>query len=162
MKKSLKFFLAATTLVASAGTLAQTVTLKVHHFLPAGSVAQTLFIKPWCDKIAVESGDKMKCQIYPSMQLGGTPPQLFDQVKDGLADLIWVLPGYTAGRFPLTEVFELPFLMQNPEGTSKALWDTSFFQRNPDPFTLVAQFEPDGSVATDQAALSDLTVNKGE
>jgi TRAP-type C4-dicarboxylate transport system substrate-binding protein len=65
----------------------------------------------------------MKCQIYPSMQLGGTPGQLFDQVKDGVADIVWTLPGYTAGRFPLSEVFELPFMMNNPEATSKALWD---------------------------------------
>ncbi|WP_296484900.1 TRAP transporter substrate-binding protein [Rhodoferax sp.] len=108
---------------AALATSAQTVTLKVHHFLPAGSAAQTMFIKPWCDKIALESGDKMKCQIYPSMQLGGTPPQLFDQVKDGVVDVTWVLPGYMAGRFPLVEVFELPFMMQSPEGTSKALWE---------------------------------------
>mgnify|MGYP000653878926 CR=1 FL=1 len=115
--------------LAATVSVAQTVTLKVHHFLPAGSAAQTMFIKPWCDKIAAESGDKLKCQIYPSMQLGGTPPQLFDQVKDGLADVVWVLPGYTAGRFPLSEVFELPFMMQNPEATSKALWD--FVHANP-------------------------------
>lgn len=115
--------------LAATVSVAQTVTLKVHHFLPAGSAAQTMFIKPWCDKIAAESGDKLKCQIYPSMQLGGTPPQLFDQVKDGLADVVWVLPGYTAGRFPLSEVFELPFMMLSPEGTSKALWD--FVQQNP-------------------------------
>nr|WP_242615506.1 TRAP transporter substrate-binding protein [Sphaerotilus mobilis] len=108
---------------ALAPAQAQEVTLKVHHFLPAGSYANTQFIQPWCDKIARESANRMKCQIYPSMQLGGTPPQLFDQAKDGVADVVWTLPGYTAGRFPLTEVFELPFMMQNPEATSKALWD---------------------------------------
>ena len=130
---SIKFIKSAFTLVALAtaavAASAQVVTLKVHHFLPAGSAAQTMFIKPWCDKIAAESGEKMKCQIYPSMQLGGTPPQLFDQVKDGVVDIIWVLPGYMAGRFPLSEVFELPFMMQSPEGTSKALWD--FVAQNP-------------------------------
>jgi TRAP-type C4-dicarboxylate transport system substrate-binding protein len=57
------------------------------------------------------------------MQLGGTPGQLYDQVKDGAVDVIWSLPGYTAGRFPLTEVFELPFMMVDAEATSKALWD---------------------------------------
>lgn len=102
---------------------AQEVTLKVHHFLPAGSYANQQFIQPWCDKIARESANRLKCQIYPSMQLGGTPPQLVDQVKDGVADVVWTLSGYTAGRFPLTEVFELPFMMQSPEATSKALWD---------------------------------------
>jgi TRAP-type C4-dicarboxylate transport system substrate-binding protein len=57
------------------------------------------------------------------MQLGGTPPQLYDQVRDGVADIVWTLPGYTAGRFPSVEAFELPFMMQSPEATSKALWD---------------------------------------
>lgn len=121
----------ATTAVAAALTAAlsplaaqaQEVTLKVHFFLPATSFANTLFITPWCNKIAAESNNRMKCQIFPSMSMGGTPPQLYDQVRDGVADIVWTLPGYTAGRFPSTEVFELPFMMQSPEATSKALWD---------------------------------------
>lgn len=128
MKTTFQSLLILAALASASNAMAQTVTLKVHHFLPAGSAAQTMFIKPWCDKIAADSGDKMKCQIYPSMQLGGTPPQLFDQVKDGVVDITWVLPGYTAGRFPLSEVFELPFMMQSAEGTSKALWD--YVQQN--------------------------------
>lgn len=118
-------FLAAIGLVAAAAlpVQAQEVTLKLHFFLPPTSFASTLFIQPWCDKIAKESSQRMKCQLYPSMQLGGTPPQLFDQVRDGVADIVWTLPGYTAGRFPSVEAFELPFMMQSPEATSKALWD---------------------------------------
>ncbi len=114
---------AGAALLAFTPAQAQEVTLKVHHFLPAGSAANTMFIMPWCERIAKQSGNKLKCQIYPSMQLGGTPPQLYDQVKDGVVDIIWTLPGYTAGRFPLVEVFELPFMMREPQGTSKALWD---------------------------------------
>lgn len=102
---------------------AQEVTLKLHFHLPATSYASTLFIQPWCDKIAKESNQRMKCQVYPSMQLGGTPAQLFDQVRDGVADVVWTLPGYTAGRFPSLEAFELPFMMQSPEATSRALWE---------------------------------------
>lgn len=114
---------AAVACLASANALAQEVTLKVHFFLPASSSANTLLITPWCDKVAKESANRLKCQIYPSMQLGGTPPQLYQQVTDGVADIIWTLPGYTAGRFPSVEAFELPFMMQSPEATSKALWD---------------------------------------
>ena len=44
------------------------------------------------------------------MQLGGAPPQLFDQARDGVADIVWTLPGNTPGRFPAIEVFELPFV----------------------------------------------------
>ena len=109
---------AALTAAAIGQASAQEVTLKVHHFLPASSFAQTLFIQPWCDRIAKESNNKMKCQIYPSMQLGGSPPQLFEQARDGVADVVWTLPGYTAGRFPSVEVFEMPFMMQSPEAVS--------------------------------------------
>jgi len=102
---------------------AQEVTLKVHHFLPAGSAVHTTIIEPWCERLARDSGNRMQCRIYPSMQLGGTAPQLYDQVRDGVVDVAWTLPGYTAGRFPRVEVFELPFMTREPVGTSKALWE---------------------------------------
>jgi TRAP-type C4-dicarboxylate transport system substrate-binding protein len=56
------------------------------------------------------------------MQLGGRPPELVDQVLDGVADIIWTLPGYTPGRFPRSEAFELPFTMTTGEATSRAFW----------------------------------------
>jgi TRAP-type C4-dicarboxylate transport system substrate-binding protein len=115
--------LAASLTLLPAARAADEVVLKVHHFLPANSYAQQMFIQPWCDKIAAESNKRMRCQIYPSMQLGGTPPQLVDQVRDGVVDVIWTLPGYTPGRFPKVEAFELPFMMRSPEATSRALWD---------------------------------------
>lgn len=123
MKTRLRLALAAFGAACMTQVAAQEVTLKVHFFLPPTSFANTLLITPWCERIAKESNNRMKCQIYPSMQLGGTPPQLFEQARDGVADIVWTLPGYTAGRFPSVEVFELPFMMQDPEGTSKAVWD---------------------------------------
>jgi TRAP-type C4-dicarboxylate transport system substrate-binding protein len=77
----------------------------------------------WCDNIARDSGNRLNCQIFPSMQLGGSPAQLFDQARDGVADVVWTLAGYTAGRFPRTEVFELPFMMTEAGATSRAAWD---------------------------------------
>jgi TRAP-type C4-dicarboxylate transport system substrate-binding protein len=64
------------------------VTLKVSHFMATSSNFHRLILLPWCDKISKESGGKLKCQIYPSMQLGGSPPQLFDQAVDGVADIL--------------------------------------------------------------------------
>lgn len=99
------------------------VTLKVHHFLPPPSTAHAKFIQPWCEKISKESAGRLKCQIFPAMQLGGTPPQLIDQARDGVADIVWTLPGYTAGRFPAIEAFELPFMARSATASSQALWD---------------------------------------
>lgn len=103
-------------------TLAQVVTLKVHHFLPPASTTHKNFIVPWCEKIAKESGGRLKCQIYPAMQMGGSPQQLYDQVKDGVADIVWTVPSYQAGRFPVIEAFELPFMVQDSERASRGLW----------------------------------------
>ena len=97
--------------------------LKIHHLMPPRAPAHTKFIVPWCEKIEKESEGELKCRIYPAMQLGGAPTQLYDQVKDGVVDVIWTIPGYSAGRFPSIEVFELPFMMKSAEATSKALWD---------------------------------------
>ncbi|QDF97914.1 C4-dicarboxylate ABC transporter [Azoarcus sp. DD4] len=102
---------------------AEEIVLKVAHFLTPTTPAHTQFIVPWCDRIAAESQGRLKCQIYPANQLGGTPPQLLNQVRDGVADIVWTLPGYTPGRFPLTEVFELPFFTTTYEASSRALWD---------------------------------------
>jgi len=120
--RSLALSLAAAALVPTVAQ-AEEVILKVAHFLPPVSPAHTKFISPWCDKIAAESQGKLKCQIYPAMSLGGTPPQLLNQVRDGVADIVWTLPGYTPGRFPTSEVFELPFITTTHEASSRAMWD---------------------------------------
>lgn len=100
------------------------VTLKVHHFLPAQSPAQKSWMAPWAEKVEKEAGGKLKIELYPSMQLGGRPPQLFDQSRDGVADIVWTLAGYTPGRFPRLEVFELPFIASNLAArSSAAVWD---------------------------------------
>ena len=115
--------LAAAFAAAAFSAAAQEITLKVHHFWPPGAMPPSTLLVPWCDRIAKDSGNRLKCQIYPAMQLGGAPPQLIDQVKDGVADIVWTLPGYTAGRFPLMEVFELPFMSASAEATSQAAWE---------------------------------------
>ena len=116
----------ATFAIAAAFALpaaAQEITLKVHHFWAPTAMPPSTLLVPWCDKIAKDSGGKLKCQIYPAMQLGGAPPQLIQQAMDGVADIVWTLPGYTAGRFPLMEVFELPFMSSSAEATSQAAWE---------------------------------------
>ncbi|NJO33326.1 MAG: TRAP transporter substrate-binding protein [Rhodospirillales bacterium] len=86
------------------------VTLKLHHFLPPVANGHAKMLAPWAKMVEQDSGGKIKIDIFPSMQLGGTPPQLYDQARDGVVDIVWTLPGSTAGRFPSTEVFELPFV----------------------------------------------------
>lgn len=113
----------AATVAMSHVARAQEVTLRLHQFLPAQANVPKFVIDPWIKKVQDESGGRIKIEHYPAMQLGGKPPELIDQATDGTVDIIWTLPGYTPGRFPSTEVFELPFMMTNAEATSKAYWD---------------------------------------
>ncbi|WP_150523560.1 TRAP transporter substrate-binding protein [Roseibium sediminis] len=98
------------------------VTLRMHQFLPAQANVPKNILQPWADKIAKESGGRIEVQHFPSMQLGGKPPELIDQVIDGVADVVWTVGGYTPGRFSRAEVFELPFTMTNAEAVSRAYW----------------------------------------
>ena len=104
---------AALALIITPTASAAEFTLKLHHFLGPKAPSHAKMLAPWAERIEKASGGRLKIDIYPSMTLGGKPPQLFRQVKDGVVDIIWTVNGYTPGVFPRTEVFELPFIHTN-------------------------------------------------
>ena len=99
---------------------AQEVTLRLHQFLPPPATVPKHILKPWAARVEEAAGGKLKIEHYDAMALGGRPPDLMDQAIDGVADIIMTVVGYTPGRFPKTEVFELPFMMTDPVATAKA------------------------------------------
>ncbi len=115
---------ALVSLALSAPAMAQEVTLRFQHFIsPKGSIPAG-FITPWAERIEAESDGRIKVEIFPNMQLGGAPPALYDQIRDGVVDGGWTIPGYNAGRFPAAEAFELPFMgATDAETTSRAAWE---------------------------------------
>jgi TRAP-type transport system periplasmic protein len=112
---------AVAALAVTGTAMAQTVTLRLHQMLPPQATIPAKAIVPWAQKVEAESGGRIKVQLFHAMQLGGAPPQLFDQARDGVVDLTWTVLGYTPGRFPKTEVFELPFMSSSAESSSKAI-----------------------------------------
>ena len=108
----------------SAQAQAQDVVLTIHHFLGPKAPPSAKFIEPWAKQIEEASGGKIKIEIFPAMSMGGKPPELFSQVRDGLVDIVWTLGGYTPGVFPRTEVFELPSVHKGSAlATTKAIQD---------------------------------------
>ena len=101
---------------------AQEVTLKLHQFLPAQANVPKLVLDVWAQNIEEASDGRIAIEHFQSMQLGGTPPQLIDQAIDGVADIVWAVNGFTPGRFPRTEVFELPFMVSDARAASSAYW----------------------------------------
>ncbi|MBI3155058.1 MAG: TRAP transporter substrate-binding protein [Burkholderiales bacterium] len=114
---------AAVIATAPAALAQQTVTLRFHQFLPPQGTIPSKAIKPWAQQVERASGGRIKVQQFDAMQLGGKPPELYDQAKDGVVDLVWTVLGYTPGRFPKAEVFELPFSVGSAESGSRAYWE---------------------------------------
>ncbi|KPP87001.1 MAG: TRAP-type C4-dicarboxylate transport system, periplasmic component [Rhodobacteraceae bacterium HLUCCO07] len=101
---------------------AQEVTLKLHQFLPPQANVPKLILDVWADKVEADSDGRIKIDRFPAMALGGKPPELIDQAIDGVADVVWAVNGFTPGRFPRTEVFELPFMVSDARAASSAYW----------------------------------------
>ena len=108
--------------LTATGALAQEVTLKMHQFLPAQANVPKHILDVWAKNVEKDSEGRIKIDQFPSMQLGGKPPELLDQAIDGVADIVWTVVGYTPGRFPRTEVFELPFSVTDAGAASYAYW----------------------------------------
>ena len=109
-------------LAATSFAFAQDVTLRVHHFMGDRAVLHSQLLTGWAEEVAELSDGRIAVELFPAMSLGGAPGDLYDQAADGAVDIILTLPGYTAGRFNQSEVFELPFMMEDPVATSRALW----------------------------------------
>ena len=114
----------AIALASTSGAFAQEYTFKLHHLLSAKAPAHTNMLVPWAKQVEENSGGKVKIEIFPAMSLGGKPPELIQQARDGVVDIVWTVNGYTPGLFPRTEVFELPGVYTNDTvATNLAMYD---------------------------------------
>lgn len=111
---------AAALALTTGAAMAQDVTLRMHQFLPPQATVPKMILDVWADAIEKDSEGRIKIERYSSMSLGGKPPELMDQAIDGVADIVWTVVGYTPGRYPSTEVFELPFMVEDARAASYA------------------------------------------
>jgi TRAP-type transport system periplasmic protein len=116
MKMGRKAFIAGAVALTFGGCLltaepasSEVVTLRMHTFVPPVSSSYKS-LAAWAERVEKASNGQLKIQLFGAMQLGGKAPDLYDQVKNGVVDIAWMLPGYKAGLFSATSVFELPFM----------------------------------------------------
>lgn len=101
---------------------AQQTTLRVGNWLPSHHLIVAGIIKPWAEAIERESNGTIKFDIMGSSI--GRPPEFFDFVKNGVVDAGYGVSGHNAGRFPMTQVLDLPFMSPDPWAGSAASWAT--------------------------------------
>lgn len=102
------FALAGAFALAAVSAKAETITLKLSHFVPPQHAFHKWVVQ-WTQKIEKESGGRLKFEIYPNGQLVGPPNRQFDAARNGITDIAFCLHGVTPGRYPMTELANLPF-----------------------------------------------------
>ncbi len=99
-------------------------TLRVQHYFLPTSPEHTDWLVPWARLLEQDSKGRLKVEIYPAMQLGGRPTELYDQARTGAVDIVWTITGYTPDRFPRLQVFELPWVAPSEAiRASATAWD---------------------------------------
>jgi TRAP-type C4-dicarboxylate transport system substrate-binding protein len=108
--------------LAAAG--AGTRVLRLHHLLPETSPQHQHIFLPWAEQVEQASKGRLRIEVTGEMKLGGKPPELISQVETHKVDIVWAVAGYTPGKFPRLEVFELPWIASSrASATSPALYE---------------------------------------
>lgn len=97
--------------------------LRLSTFVPPVHVIYREIIVPWAQEVDKATNGEVKVTLYPSLQLGGKPPELFRQVSQGVIDVTFTLPGYTSAAFPRTQMIELPGLKEDGIAATNMMWD---------------------------------------
>jgi TRAP-type C4-dicarboxylate transport system substrate-binding protein len=96
--------------------------LKLHSFVPPTHVIWTDVLTPWAKEVESLSKGRLTVRMFPAMQLGGKPPELYRQAVQGIADISFTLPGYTANDFPMMALTELPGTANSADDGTRKLW----------------------------------------
>lgn len=92
-----------------------------HPFSPEHHI-HTGVIVPLVQELEEKSGGRIKVTVIPGGGLAGSA-ETYEAVVSGVMDIGWTLPSYTPGRFPLTDIIEVPFLFwPNSQEPSRVLW----------------------------------------
>jgi len=138
--------------------------LKYAHFMPANSWQNKTLFKDWAAAVAKDSKGALDVTIYPAQTLGKAPAG-YDNAKNGITDIAWSVQGYTANRFPLSQIIELPGLFDTAEVGSCAfqkLYDSGVLNKEySETHVLYVHTHGLGHLSTKDKAVTTLVDLKG-
>ena len=120
--KILKVLAAGLLGIAFAGT-ASADELKLAHFSSTKYHLHNEMFLPLAEKIAAATGGDTTIRVYPAGELGAGPVKQYDRVLDGVADIVYALPGYTASQFKKTLLVELPGVVPGNKDITRKMWN---------------------------------------
>ena len=116
------------TIIGSAAAIALSTSayaaeLKLAHFSSTKYHLHNEMFLPLGEQIAEATGGATTIRVYPGGELGKGPVNQYDRVLDGVADIVYALPGYTASQFKKTLLVELPGVVPGNEDITKKMWN---------------------------------------
>ncbi len=114
--------LSAALIAFSGAAGAEPMTLKLAYFGGPKSPTWSKVMVPWAKDVVAASKGTIKVDYYPGGTLGRNPRVQVKLVLDGVTDMGFFVPSYTPGRFPDTQVMELPGLINNSFESGVAIW----------------------------------------
>ena len=121
IRTAIRFALASTLLVGGAASAQENFELKFASYIPEPHALSQFFIR-WSDQIARDSGGRITIKRFFGSQMGPAN-QHYDLARNGQADISWFFHGGTPGRFPLTEIINMPYMVGSGEIGVKVLND---------------------------------------
>lgn len=112
----------AAALWASAVGAQETIDLKFAVFTPEQEITYQEAMKPWAEAVMEATDGKVNIQMFPGGTLGRDGSKQIKMLKDGVADIAFIIPAYNPGLFPDNAVIELPDTSANATEGSVAFW----------------------------------------
>ncbi|MGZ5864933.1 MAG: TRAP transporter substrate-binding protein, partial [Xanthobacteraceae bacterium] len=106
-------------LCGSAFAQDKTFNLRLSHWVPATHPLQKA-MEEWGASVEKASGGTIKSQVFPAQQLGKAFDH-YDMTRDGIVDLSYINPGQMPGRFPIIAAGEIPFVVREAHGATRAI-----------------------------------------
>jgi TRAP-type C4-dicarboxylate transport system substrate-binding protein len=106
---------------AAGGDMGDPATINFSFGFPEGHpVYQEVFL-PWADEVNAATDGTVTIEFFPGGALG-PPPTEYERIVSGGTDVGWSLTAYTPGRFPASEVVEIPYSFESAVQGTEALW----------------------------------------
>lgn len=131
MSKLMNTLFAGLVALAVPASAQDTYNLKLAGFVP-GQHGFAKWLDGWAADIEAKSDGRLTFEILHGAQMG-PPPKYYDLARNGQADITWVLHGATPGRFPLTEISNMPFLFCSAEQATKVINNPELRKKYLDP-----------------------------
>lgn len=103
--KSLAAGFAAATLIGSVTSAEE---LKFANFTPPFHTINASVIEKMNEALSEATGGEVTVRGYHGGELGAGPVEQYVRAVQGVADVVWGLPGYTSSQFETTMIVELP------------------------------------------------------